>query len=172
MQGLMSSSHNVTERRVVCVCTCSIRFVQELNTFEIYSRHLVKHRRASFSSLYSLCNLTVEEHLTQHCDATGMSCLAPKVYKHWIPIHSLSLSGNVLHTSGTLDSGQMFWALVGTIDTEYNTLHGRACTYTSTSGLFSAFSYIILVTGAHEQPVNSAAVSDKTQARPCVRQQG
>ena len=55
---------------------------------------------------------------------------------------------------------------------EYNTLHGRACTYTSTSGLFSAFSYIILITDAHEQPVNGAAVSDKTQARPCVHQQG
>ena len=78
MQGLMSSSHNVTERRVVCVCTCSIRFVQELNTFEIHSRQLVKHGRASFSSLYSLSKLTVEEHLTQHCDATGVSCLASK----------------------------------------------------------------------------------------------
>ena len=38
-----------------------------------------------------------------------------KVHKHWIPVHSLS--GNVLHVSGTLDSGYMFWALVGTIDT-------------------------------------------------------
>ena len=55
---------------------------------------------------------------------------------------------------------------------EYNTLHGRACTYTSTSDLFSAFSYIILISDAHEQPVNSAAVCDKTLACPCVHQEG
>ena len=39
----------------------------------------------------------------------------------------------------------MFWAGPGRHYRycEYNSLHGRACTYTSTSGLFSAFSYII-----------------------------
>ena len=67
----------------------------------------------------------------------------------------------------------MFWALVGTIDTVSIILsvegHVRIL---QQSGLFSAFSYIIRITDAHEQPVNSASVSDKTQALPCVHQQG
>ena len=173
MQGLMSSSHSVTDRRVVCVCTCSIRFVQELYTFEIYSRQLVKHGGASFSSLCSLSNLTVEEHLTQHCDATGVSCLASKSLQalNTCPFTKFawqrpSYLRDIRQWLDVLGPGRHYRYC------EYNTLHGRACTYTSTSDLFSAFSYIILISDAREQSVNSAAVSDKTQVRPCVRQQG
>ena len=90
IQGLMSSSHSVTDRRVVCVCTCSItKFFQELYTFEIHSRQLVKHGRASFSSLYSLSKLTVKGHLTQHCDTSGVSGLAPESLLHSIGYPSI-----------------------------------------------------------------------------------
>ena len=121
MQGLMSSSHNVTERRVVCVCTCSTRFVQELYTFEIHLRQLVKHGRANFSSLYSLCNWKLRN--IWHSTVTQLAYHAwlQSVHKHWIPVHSLSLSGNVPRSTYTY-----------------------SCTYAPTLRLFSASHKIYL----------------------------
>ena len=65
----------------------------------------------------------------------------------------------------------MFWALVGTIDTVsiILSMEGHVRTYTSTSGLFSALSYIIRITDAHEQALNSAAVPTKHRPVPvCI----